>query len=67
MIIMIAIGVGIFFGFNIEWKSLEEDAFSFLDNTNYADFRIYSEAGFTEEDVYKRQASSWALLERSVE
>lgn len=51
MIIMIAIGVGIFLGFNIEWKSLEYDAFSFLEDTNYADFRIYSETGFTEDDI----------------
>lgn len=51
MIIMIAIGVGIFLGFNIEWKSLEVDAFSFLDDTNYADFRIYSDVGFTESDI----------------
>ncbi len=51
MIIMIAIGVGIFLGFNIEWKSLEEDAFSFLEDTGYADFRIYSENGFTEDEI----------------
>lgn len=51
MIVMIAIGVGIFLGFNIEWKSLEVDAFSFLENTNYADFRLYSETGFTEDDI----------------
>lgn len=51
MIVMIAIGVGIFLGFNIEWKSLEVDAFSFLESTNYADFRLYSETGFTEDDI----------------
>lgn len=51
MVIMIAIGVGIFLGFNIEWKSLEQDAFTFLEDTNYADFRIYSESGFTEDDI----------------
>ena len=51
MIIMIAIGVGIFLGFNIEWKSLEYDAFTFLEETNYADYRIYSETGFTEDDI----------------
>ena len=51
MIIMIAIGVGIFLGFNIEWKSLEQDAFTFLKDTNYADFRIYSETGFSEDDI----------------
>lgn len=51
MIIMIAIGVGIFLGFNIEWKSLEHDAFNFLEDTNYADFRIYSETGFKHSKV----------------
>jgi len=51
MIIMIAIGVGVFLGFNIEWKSLEADGYGFLEDTNYADFRLYSETGFTEEDI----------------
>lgn len=51
MIIMIAIGVGIFLGFNIEWKSLEMDAFSFLEDTSYGDYRIYSENGFSIEDI----------------
>ena len=51
MVIMIAIGVGIFLGFNMEWKSLEHDAITFLEETNYADFRIYSESGFTEDDI----------------
>lgn len=51
MIIMIAIGVGIFLGFNIEWKSLEIDAFSFFEDTRYADFRVYSDTGFTESDI----------------
>lgn len=55
MVIMVAIGTGIFLGFNIEWKSIETDAFSFLENTNYADFRIYSEKGFTEDDIDKIQ------------
>jgi len=51
MILMIAIGVGVFLGFNIEWKSLEADGYGFLEDTNYADFRLYSETGFTEEDI----------------
>lgn len=51
MIIMIAIGVGVFLGFHIEWKSIEEDTFSFFDATSYADYRLYSESGFTEEDI----------------
>ena len=51
MIIMIAIGVGIFIGFNIEWQSIEADTSDFFEKTNYADFRIYSDAGFSEEDI----------------
>lgn len=51
MVIMTAIGVGVFLGFNIEWKSIEMDTASFFEKTNYADFRLYSETGFTKEDI----------------
>ena len=51
MVIMIAIGVGIFLGFNIEWKSLETDALGFLADTDYADYRLYAEGGFSDDDI----------------
>lgn len=51
MIIMITIGVGVFLGFNIEWKSIEADTTAFFEETNYADYRLYEETGFTEKDV----------------
>lgn len=51
MILMIALGMGIFLGFNIEWKSIEEDTSAFFEDTLYADFRLYSEAGFSEADA----------------
>ena len=51
MILMIAIGTGVFFGFNIEWYSLEKNMNKFIEDTNYADFRIYSEKGFSDEDI----------------
>ena len=51
MIIMVAIGVGIFLGFNIEWKSIEADTSSFFEVTKYADFRLYDQNGFSEEDI----------------
>lgn len=51
MVMMIAIGTGVFLGFNIEWKSIEQDTTAFFDETKYADFRLYSETGFTEEDI----------------
>ena len=51
MVIMIAIGTGVFLGFNIEWKSIEQDTAAFFEETKYADFRLYSETGFTQEDI----------------
>lgn len=51
MIIMIAIGSGVFLGFNIEWKSIETDTDAFFNDTNYADFRLYSDTGFSEDDL----------------
>ena len=51
MIIMIAIGIGIFAGFNMEWYSIKVNTDSFFDETEYADFRIYNELGFTEDDI----------------
>lgn len=53
MIIMITLGMGIFLGFNMEWRTIEVDTGSFFDNTNYADYRLYSEKGFTADDLQK--------------
>ena len=51
MIIMVAIGVGIFLGFNMEWYSIELNTLSFFEETKLADFRLYSEAGFSKGDI----------------
>lgn len=51
MIIMVAIGIGIFVCFNMEWYSLEKNSNDFLSETHYADYRIMNEQGFTEEDI----------------
>ncbi len=56
MIIMIAIGVGVFLGFNIEWRTIKYNTFAFMEDTNYADFRIYNEAGFTQEEIEQIEA-----------
>lgn len=53
MIVMIAIGIGVFLGFNIEWHTIEEDCSAFFEQTNYADYRVYSDAGFAADDVEK--------------
>ena len=53
MIIMIAIGVGIFVGFNMEWYSIEVNTSSFFKDTGYADFRIISEKGYSSEELKK--------------
>ncbi len=53
MVIMITLGMGIFLGFNMEWKTIEVDTFKFFEDTNYADYRLYSEKGFTKDDLDK--------------
>lgn len=53
MILMITLGMGMFLGFNMEWKTIEVDTFRFFDQTNYADYRFYSEKGFTADDLHK--------------
>lgn len=53
MIIMVILGVGVFVGFQGEWKSIEQDTFSFYKSTGFADYRLVSETGYSEEDMNK--------------
>lgn len=53
MIIMIALGVGVFVGFNMEWVSIEKNTSDFFDKTGFADYRIVSENGFSAEQLEK--------------
>ncbi|MBK6087511.1 ABC transporter permease [Ruminococcus difficilis] len=56
MILMITLGIGMFLGFNMEWKTIEADTGKFFEQTKYADYRLYSEKGFTKEDLDKISA-----------
>ncbi len=53
MVIMIALGIGVFVGFNMEWASIEANMNDFFEETGFADYRIVSETGFTEEEREK--------------
>lgn len=53
MILMITLGMGMFLGFNMEWKTIEVDTGRFFEQTKYADFRLYSEKGFSADDIDK--------------
>ena len=53
MILMITLGIGMFLGFNMEWRTIEYDTARFFESTKYADYRLYSETGFTKEDLDK--------------
>ena len=53
MILMIALGIGVFVGFNMEWVSIRENPRRLFDETGLADFRILSETGFSEDDLQK--------------
>ena len=51
MVIMVALGIGVFLGFNVEWYSLDVNTREIYDATSFADFRIYNDKGFTEKDL----------------
>lgn len=51
MVIMITLGIGMFLGFNMEWYTIEYDTSRFFVDTKYADYRLYSQDGFTKEDL----------------
>ena len=51
MVIMVALGIGVFLGFNVEWYSLEVNTREIYDATGFADFRIYNDKGFAEKDL----------------
>lgn len=53
MVIMIALGIGVFIGFHMEWVSIEINMGTFFADTGYADFRLIRESGFSEEDLRK--------------
>ena len=56
MIVMIAIGVGVWVGFNMEWKTIEADTAAFFEETKFADYRVYKPLGFSAKDVEKLRA-----------
>ena len=58
MVVMVALGVGVFLGFNMEWYSIDVNTFSFFDETNLADYRLYSESGFSRQDVEALRAAA---------
>ena len=51
MVIMVALGIGVFLGFNVEWYTLEVNTKEIYDATGFADFRILSDKGFSKEDL----------------
>jgi len=53
MVIMIALGVGVFTGFNMEWVSIEENTAYAFGETGFADYRLVSETGFSEAELEK--------------
>ncbi len=43
--------MGIFLGFNMEWYTIEYDTSRFFADTKYADYRLYSQDGFTPDEL----------------
>ena len=53
MIIMIAIGIGVFAGFSGEWYTIKKDSEYFYNLDGFSDYRINNELGFNESDLEK--------------
>ncbi len=51
MIVMIALGTGIFIGFNMEWHSIESDVNYAFESTGFSDYRLMDSGGFSEDDL----------------
>ena len=47
MIIMVTLGIGIYVGFQIEWKTMEVQTEAFYEETGFADYRIFEPEGIT--------------------
>ena len=53
MILMTTLGLGVFVGFHMEWYTLDTRTADFNRETGMADYRIYSETSFSEEEAEK--------------
>ena len=51
MIIMVALGMGVFVCFNMEWVSIEKNTEKFFQDTGFADYRIVFESGFSADEL----------------
>ena len=56
MILLIALGIGVFVGFNAEWVTIKEDTGAFFEDCGFADYRIIDEDGISSADVDKIRA-----------
>ena len=53
MILLIALGIGVFVGFNAEWVTIGKDTNAFFKDCGFADYRIVDEDGISSADVDK--------------
>ncbi len=51
MILLIALGIGVFVGFNAEWVTIGADTGTFFKDCGFADYRIIDEDGISSADV----------------
>ena len=53
MVLLIALGIGVFVGFNAEWVTIGKDTGAFFRDCGFADYRIIDEDGISSADVDK--------------
>ena len=63
MIVMIALGFGVFIGFNMEWSTIEKNTDRLFEETGLADYKIYSSSALSDDSSVSLVAASFSSEE----
>ena len=63
MIVMIALGFGVFIGFNMEWSTIEKNTDRLFEETGLADYKIYSSGALSDDSSASLVAASFSSEE----
>ena len=63
MIVMIALGFGVFIGFNMEWSTIEKNTDRLFEETGLADYKIYSSSALSDNSSVSLVAASFSSEE----
>ena len=59
MILLVALGIGVFVGFNAEWVTIGKDTDKFFDECGFADYRAIDEDGIKKTIQWYLENKDW--------